>query len=146
MKTTYTKDSTHFFKTTTKDESVYVRIGVRRQIGIISTILTQHENIQPSTQEEFEEAYNEVNDILRYAAMGTTADAEKQQKRIEKASNYLVPGSEEYDSIEYQIKLIEAAYKESPNDSVMLFDIDGVVEWQKIEGTLTAKEFLDLIG
>lgn len=140
MKTTYIKDYTHFYKTTSEEESVYVRTGVRPQIGIISTIITQGDEIRPSTKEEFEKAYNEVNDILRYAAMGTTKESEAQQKRIEAAGHYL---SGSMDEVKEMLVLIDA-YDGDENE--LLSSIEDVSVWAQVEQSLSVEQFRFCIG
>lgn len=143
MKATYTKDNAHYYKTISEEKSICISIGINARIEIIPTVLCLNDNVVPATQEEFESIYKRESDLLRHAALGTTEESEKQQKRIEKAGVYLVDGDADY-SIGSQIALIEAAHK--INKRTMLSDIDGVAEWQSVAGELNADEFLLLIN
>lgn len=144
MNTTYTKSGNTFYKTISEDDSILVDIKNPVVIRITRTILTKGDDTEPSTQEEFEKAYNEVNNILRYAAMGISKEEEAQQKRIEAAGHYLCETTDDDGkevSIADQIALIEAA-----DDDEMLSEIENVLEWEAVQGRFSAREFLDLIG
>jgi hypothetical protein len=67
-----------------------------------------------------------------------TAAPNQLQKVIESAGYYL---SDSELTMAEQVALIAKA-----NEDEMLINIEGVVEWEPLQGRYTASEFLDLIG
>ena len=67
-----------------------------------------------------------------------TAAPNQLQKAIESAGYYL---SDSELTMAEQVALIAKA-----NEDEMLINIEGVVEWEPLQGRYTASEFLDLIG
>jgi len=66
----------------------------------------------------------------------------EEEERIERARYYL---SESDDMImEGQVALIDA--QAEIDDSVMLDDIDGIMVWEKVEYSLSVRDFLDMIN
>ncbi len=67
-----------------------------------------------------------------------TPEKTQLQKAIEAAGYYL---SDSELTIEQQVELIADA-----DEDEMLINIEGVVEWEPLQGRYTASAFLDLIG
>ena len=141
----YTKSPAHVYCVYSPEECVSICTNKGNEsTGIVHAALAfNYPEYEVITKEEFEATYERISNKIRLHAFCTTEKEERENKRIQKAGEYLCDDAY---SVAEQVELIEQEHRNRPEERIYISTIEGVCEWEKIEGRLTAAEFLDIIN